>query len=271
MINGFNVFGIQIHFYGILIMLGAVFAAFMASSRTKKRGMDPELIWDMLPWLLIAGIIGARIWHILTPTASSLINGQNPYWIYPLDMLKIWNGGLGIPGAVMGGVLALYFYCCKHKLTFAVLLDIMAPGLALAQAVGRWGNFFNQEVYGLPSNLPWAIYIDPAHRLPGFENVERFHPTFFYEFLWNLLNMAVLLWVDKTFKDKLKPGDIFSLYLIIYPVGRFFLEFIRVDYSPIAGININQTLMAVIAVLSFASFFWRHRKPRKEHSEPITE
>lgn len=268
MINGFNIFGIRVHFYGIVIMLGAVFAAVMAASRTKKRGMDPEIIWDMLPWLLVAGIIGARVWHILTPPASSLINGQNPYWIYPLDMLKIWNGGLGIPGAVMGGVLALYIYCRKKKISFVTFIDIIAPGLALAQAVGRWGNYFNQEVYGLPSNLPWAIYIDPAHRLPGFENVERYHPTFFYEFLWNLLNMGILLLVEKKFKDKLKPGDIFSLYLIIYPVGRFLLEFIRIEYSPIAGININQTLMAVIALLSFASFFWRHRKTNVPASEP---
>jgi phosphatidylglycerol:prolipoprotein diacylglycerol transferase len=142
--------------------------------------------------------------------------------------------------------------------------DIIAPGLALGQAIGRWGNFFNQEVYGKPTNLPWGIKIDLAHRLPGFENVERYHPTFFYEFLWNLLNMFVLLWVARKFKEKLKPGDIFFLYLIIYSFGRFMLEFIRIVNSPIAGINSNQALMGFIFIASMIVMFVRHKRPSKE-------
>ena len=163
----------------------------------------------------------------------------------------------------MGGALALYFYSRAKKISFTTWVDIIAPGLALAQGIGRWGNFVNQEVYGLPSNLPWAIYIDPAHRLPGFQNVAYYHPTFLYEFLWDLLNMGVLLWLGKKFSAKLKSGDIFLIYLIIYPVGRFFLEFIRIEYSPIAGININQTLMAVIAICAALVLFLRHRKSSK--------
>lgn len=269
MSTGFTIFGLTIHYYGILIMLGAVAAAFVANWRAKKHGQDPELVWDMLPWLLIAGIIGARLWHVFTPPASMLIDGKNPYWIHPLDILFIWRGGLGIPGAIMGGALALFIYCRVKKLSFGTWVDVIAPGLALAQGIGRWGNFVNQEVYGLPSNLPWAIYIDPAHRLPGFENVSYYQPTFLYEFLWNLLNMGVLIWMDNKFGKKLKTGDIFLMYLIIYPVGRFFLEFIRVDYSPIAGININQTLMAVIAVVSSAVLIIRHlRKEKPAEPEP---
>jgi phosphatidylglycerol:prolipoprotein diacylglycerol transferase len=142
-------------------------------------------------------------------------------------------------------------------------LDILAPGLALGQAIGRWGNYFNQEVYGMPSNLPWAIKIDQAHRLPGFENIERYHPTFLYEFIWNLLNMFFLLWVARKFKDRLKPGDVFFLYMIIYSFGRFMLEFIRIVNSPIAGINSNQALMGVIFVGSIIALIIRHKAKSK--------
>jgi phosphatidylglycerol:prolipoprotein diacylglycerol transferase len=141
-------------------------AAFLAAREAKFRKEDGEIIWDILPWFWLPVLL-RPIWHIFTPPASMLIDGKNPYFIHPLDMLKIWNGGLGIPGAVMGGALALYIYCRVKKINFLTWVDIIAPGLALAQAIGRWGNFVNQEVYGLPSTLPWAIYIDPAHRLPG--------------------------------------------------------------------------------------------------------
>jgi phosphatidylglycerol:prolipoprotein diacylglycerol transferase len=279
MINGFTIFGLKIYFYALIIITGALLGAYLASREAKRRGFDPEMIWDALPWLLFAGIIGARIWHILTPPASMLIDGKNPYFIFPqglLEMLNVRNGGLGIPGAVMAGVLALWIYARKKKISFASWLDIAAPGLALAQAIGRWGNFFNQEVYGLPSKLPWAIFIDAAHRLPGYENIERYHPTFFYEFLWSLLNMFLLLWLSRKFSDKLKKGDIFLVYLIVYPVGRFLLEFIRLEYSPIAGININQTVMAVIAVLSSGFLIYRHLKKapgsqEKEETRSISE
>ncbi|HNW14918.1 MAG TPA: prolipoprotein diacylglyceryl transferase, partial [Anaerolineaceae bacterium] len=185
----------------------------------------------------------------------------------PIEMLNIRNGGLGIPGAVMAGVLALWFYCRKKKLAFSRLLDVIAPGLALGQAIGRWGNFFNQEVYGLPSNLPWAIKIDEAHRLPGYANIERYHPTFLYESIWNILNMLVLLWIARKFESKLKPGDVFLVYLIIYPFGRFLLEFIRIVHSPIAGINSNQWLMAVIAVAAAITLLVRHL-PKKPAVNP---
>jgi phosphatidylglycerol:prolipoprotein diacylglycerol transferase len=150
----------------------------------------------------------------------------------------------------MGGALALWLYTRKKKLSFASWVDIIAPGLALAQAVGRWGNFINQELYGAPTNLPWAIYIEPSRRLAEYKDVAYYHPMFFYEFLWNLMNMTVLLILGRKFKDKLFRGDIFLIYLIIYPVGRFLLEFIRLDPSNVGGINANQTIMAIIAISS---------------------
>jgi len=265
--DGFVIFGLKIYFYALVIITGAILGAYLASREAKRRGFNPDMVWDVLPWLLIAGIIGARIWHIFTPSSSILIDGKNPYFIRPIEMLNFRQGGLGIPGGVMAGVLALWIYARKKKTSFITWLDILIPGVALAQAIGRWGNFFNQEIYGLPSTLPWAIYIDPAHRLAGFENFSTYHPTFFYEFLWNLMNMGLLLLLPRKLGDKLKPGDNFLVYLIVYPVGRFLLEFIRLEYSPIAGININQTVMAIIAVASAAFLVARHLKKRDSNLE----
>ncbi|MFN2151671.1 MAG: prolipoprotein diacylglyceryl transferase [Anaerolineales bacterium] len=130
--------------------------------------------------------------------------------------------------------------------------------MALAQAIGRWGNFANQELYGPPTDLPWGIFIEPQNRLPGFKEYTHFHPLFLYESLWNLMNMAILLFVGRRFEDKLLPGDIFLGYLIIYPLGRFLLEFIRLDSAQIAGINANQTFMLIVALLAVVTIVFRH-------------
>jgi phosphatidylglycerol:prolipoprotein diacylglycerol transferase len=254
----------HIYFYGIMIMLGVVTASLLARAEAKRRGLDPEIIWDMLFWLVIAGIVGARIWHILTPPPSMIAQGITTqyYLTHPLAMIDIRNGGLGIPGAVLGGVLALWVYTRRKKLKIAIWLDVMAPGLALAQAIGRWGNFFNQELYGAPTNLPWKLFIDPVHRLPGFQDTAYYHPLFLYEMLWNLANMAILLWLSRRFADRLKSGDIFLGYLVIYPVGRFLLDFLRLDASRLAGINANQTLSAIVAVVAMGVLIWRHRSSR---------
>lgn len=269
MSDGFMILGLKVHYYGVIIMFGAVLAAFLAVVEAKRRKLDSEIVWDMLPWLLIAGIVGARLWHVFTPPESMLVNGQNPYFIHPLDALKIWNGGLGIPGAVMGGALALFIYCRVKKVNFLTWVDIIAPGLALAQAVGRWGNFVNQEVYGLPSKFttfPLAIFIDAAHRLPGYTDFAYYYPTFFYESMWNLLNMAILLLLARKVTNWLKDGDIFLIYLMFYSFGRFWLEFVRLEYSPIAGININQTLMAVVFVVSLVALVLKHVLAKKKET-----
>lgn len=236
-------------------------AAWLASKLAVKYGQNPDIVWDALPWILIVGIIGARVWHVLTPPASMVERGwsSNYYFSHPLDALAIWNGGLGIPGAVMGGTLALYLYCRKAKINFGTFADILAPGLALGQAIGRWGNFVNQELYGAPSNLPWAITIDPAYRLSGYSNIATYHPLFLYESIWNLLNMGLLLWLGKKFSEILKPGDIMLTYLIVYPFGRFMLEFLRLDPSPVAGLNVNQTLMGITALSASIALLIRLR------------
>jgi phosphatidylglycerol:prolipoprotein diacylglycerol transferase len=261
--TGFHIGPIPVYYYGIILMLGALAGSWLASREARRRGQDTELVWDGLIWVLIGGILGARIWHILTPPPSMVALGITTSWYltHPLDMISTWNGGLGIPGAVIGGVIALYMFSKRRKISFLEWVDIAAPGLALGQAIGRWGNFVNQEVYGAPSNLPWAVHIDAQHRLPGYQNVETFHPLFLYESLWSLMNMGVLLWLGRRYPDRLKSGDLFLTYLIIYPVGRFFLEFLRLDSAQVAGLNANQTVMAVVALVATALLIWRHRKP----------
>jgi phosphatidylglycerol:prolipoprotein diacylglycerol transferase len=185
------------------------------------------------------------------------------YLTHPLDAIAIWNGGLGIPGAIIGGGLALYLFARRNKLDFPLWVDIAAPALALGQAIGRWGNFVNQEIYGSPTNLPWAIRIDPQYRLPGFENVEKYHPLFLYESLLSFANVGILLWISHRQPSWYKPGDIFLIYLILYPVERFFLEFLRLDASQLGGINANQTLMAVVALVAAGWLFLRHRQRRE--------
>lgn len=259
---GIQIGPVSIAYYGMIVMAGAVSAAFMTAWLARKKGLDPEFVWDGLLWVLIGGIIGARLWHILTPPASMVEQGITTYYYltHPLDAIAIWNGGVGIPGAIIGGGLALYFYCRRRGENFAVWADIAAPGLALAQAIGRWGNYVNQELYGAPTNLPWAISIDPQYRLDGFEDVEYYHPLFLYESLWNLANMFFLLWIGRRFEKNLLPGDVFLIYLVTYPLGRFLLEFLRLDPSPVAGLNINQTLMIVVALVSAGILIFRHRR-----------
>lgn len=261
MLSSFNIGPLTIHFYGIVIMLGVVAATYLARREANRRGQNGDLVWDMLVWMLIAGIIGARLWHILTPSPSLEAQGVTTYYYltHPLEAIAIWKGGLGIAGAVVGGSIALYFFGRRHQLPFLAWLDILAPALALGQAIGRWGNFFNQELYGAPTSLPWAIYIDPQHRLPGFENIAYYHPTFLYESIWNLANMALLLWLSRRFQNRLKTGDVFLVYLIVYPLGRFLLEFLRLDSSQLAGINANQALMLVVMVAASLILGWRHR------------
>ncbi len=270
--DGFALGPIYIRFYGIIVMTGALLGGWLASREAKRRGYDPDIVWDLLVWLIVGGVVGARLWHVFTPMPSSIANGITTeyYLTHPLDMIAIWNGGLGIPGAVIGGMIAMYFFVRRNKLNFGEWADISAPALALGQAIGRWGNFFNQELYGAPTNLPWKIYIDPQHRLPQFANVAYYHPLFLYESIWDFANMVLLLWLARKHSDAIKMGDIFLIYLVVYPVGRFLLEFIRLDASQIAGINANQTVMAVVAICAAAALFWRHRNRDDEAEEPET-
>lgn len=238
---------ITIRWYGVLIMIGALAAGWLSMVEAKRRGLNPDEIWEMLPWLLVAGIIGARLWHIFLPSSSNIAAGLTTqyYLTHPLDAIAIWRGGVGIPGAVIGGLIALLIYTRTKHLNFGQWADIIAPGLALAQAIGRWGNFLNQELYGSPTSLPWAIKIDPQYRLPQYADQEYYHPLFAYECLWNLLNMTLLLWLGRKYQNKLLNGDLFLIYIMFYSFGRFWLEFLRLDTAPVAGVDFNQVMMGV--------------------------
>ncbi len=273
--QGIQIGPLFIRFYALFIITGALIGAWLASKLAEKDGQQSDTIWDLLPWLLIAGIIGARLWHVFTPSASNAAMGitTENYLKHPLQILEIWKGGLGIPGGVIGGAIAMAIYCRKKKMHFGQWADYIAPGLLIAQGVGRWGNFVNQELYGSPSNLPWAIKIDPQYRLPGFEAVERFHPLFFYEFALNLIAAGILLLLVNANRKKrfLFKGDIFLLYLVFYPVIRFGLEFLRLDPSAVSGYNINQTVMGIVAISAIVALLVRHLVAKPKDPELETE
>jgi phosphatidylglycerol:prolipoprotein diacylglycerol transferase len=272
-----------LRYYGIILVGGAMIGAYIAAVEARRRGLDPNYVWDGLIWALVGGIVGARLYHVFTPPPSMQEAGMTTEYYLNMSnvipttlqlfsfkatlpvpaLLAIWNGGLGIPGGVAGGVLGLWIYTLRNKLHFPTWLDLAAPGLALAQAIGRWGNYVNNELYGRPTDLPWGQYIPPEYRLPGFTEFERFHPTFLYESTLNLLICVALLYVARRFADSLKPGDVFLLYLIAYPAVRFFLEFIRLDSSDFGNLNINQTLSALIAFVGLLMFAVRHRRQRR--------
>lgn len=248
-----------LYYYGIVLMLGAFFGGWLAAYRAEKRGHNPDLVWDLLLWLILAGVAGARLWHVFTPAPSAIAEGLTTqfYLAHPLDLINLRNGGLGIPGAVIGGAIAMFFFTRKRGLNFAEWADIAAPALALGQAIGRWGNYFNQELYGAATDLPWKIFIEPAKRLTGHLDQEYYHPLFLYESLWSFGNLFLLLWLERRFGEKMPRGSLLLVYLMVYPLGRFLLDFLRLDASMLGGINANQTLMAVVAVLSALALTWR--------------
>ena len=260
--DGITIGPLKIYFYGIIIMLGVLSAVWIAIKESERRNLDSEYVWDMVPWLLILGIVGARLWHVFTPSQSMGV-GPEYYFSNPIEILNTRKGGLGIPGAVIGGLLALWLYTKRKGLKMATWADIIVPGLALAQAIGRWGNFFNQELYGPPTNLPWGIFIDESHRLAGYAEYSNYHPMFLYESLWNLFNFFLLLLIGRKYEEKLVPGDLLYIYLIVYPIGRFLLEFIRLDASYVGSININQIIMACVAVFGTWMLIYNHIRKEK--------
>lgn len=259
--TGFNLGPIAIHYYGLIIMIGVMAALGLAGRQARLRGKDPEFLLDAFPWVLLAGLVGARIWHILTPPQSMVRQGITTrfYLTHLEEAVAVWKGGLGIYGAVIGGALALWIYSSLKKESFFLWADILAPGVALAQAIGRWGNFINQEVYGYPTQLPWAIYIDPTHRLAEYQEAAFYHPLFLYESLWSLLNMAVLLVVSARYRQVIRRGNLFLGYVVIYGLGRFGLEFLRLDISSAGGVNINQVFMLAVVFAAGAVLIIRQR------------
>jgi len=262
---------LPIRFYGIIIVVGILVGGFVATREARWRGENSDRIWDALIWIAIAGIIGARLYHVFsTPagcTETAPICGWPWYRNHPLDALMIWNGGLGIFGALLVGGLVVLIYARRHKLPLARYLDIAAPALLIGQAIGRWGNFVNQELYGPPTNLPWGIPIDAAHRYGAFTDLvrypletTRFHPDFLYESVLNVIGFIVLIVVARRLRLRLRDGDIFLLYLIWYPANRILVESLRPDaWTVNGGLATAQLVSLVLMVVAVGGLLWRHR------------
>jgi phosphatidylglycerol:prolipoprotein diacylglycerol transferase len=203
------------------------------------RVWNPDHVWNGVVWSLVLGVIGARLYHVLTPSPSMAAVGiESPldYFKNPYQLINLRNGGLGIYGGIVGGALGLLIYTRRQRLPMVQWSDVAAIGMALGQVFGRWGNFFNQELYGRTTNLPWGIQIEAQHRLQEFRDMTafpfettKFHPAFLYESLWSLLTFIVLLTLFRRHSRKLLTGDLTALYLIFYAVGRILLETVRLD------------------------------------------
>ncbi|MDQ3928094.1 MAG: prolipoprotein diacylglyceryl transferase [Chloroflexota bacterium] len=260
----FTLFGIPVYWYGIMIMLGVLAASYVAYIEARRRKEDTDHVWQLFPWVLIAGILGARIGWLVSEAGSRQFRD---IW----EMLDLRQGGLSIQGTIIGGALAVILYCWRYKLSFFKWVDIIAPGLALGQAIGRWGNFFNQEAFGGPTDLPWGIPIDPRRQAEvagpnaGFtpSSSLRFHPTFAYEMIWNLLNMALLLWLGRQRRMRLREGDILWVYLIFYSVGRYAIEELRVDSAMVSGFKAPQ-LFSIAAILFAAIMIAIRHRPNSQ-------
>ncbi|NLG28685.1 MAG: prolipoprotein diacylglyceryl transferase [Chloroflexi bacterium] len=250
----FSIGPFTVYWYGVLIVTGATLAAYITSRLSRRNGHNPDIAWNLLIVLLVTGIIGARLYHVVDKWEYYR---QNPGQIIGLQMQ-----GFGIYGAVAGGALGLWAYCRQAKLRFLEWADYTAPGLLLAQSIGRWGNFFNQELYGFPTDLPWGVYIAPEHRLEQFATYERFHPTFLYESVLCFIGFAILLYLARNWRKNRMYGDIFFLYFVIYPIVRFFTEFQRPDAWIILGMPTAQWI-SIICVLIFTSLLIVRRKLRR--------
>ena len=248
--NGFHIGPLFVHAYGLAYVFAVAAAILVTRELWKREGEDPNLPQEIAVWAFPAGLIGGRIYFLIT-TPSQI----PPHWWGPF---AIWKGGLGIWGGIAGGVLVGLWYARRRGLTRAQLLKLMdcaAPGLLCAQAIGRIGNYFNQELFGKPSTLPWALKISPAHRPPGYAQFATFQPTFLYEMIWNLLLAGVLVWLVR--RHRFRHPAVFALYVAGYSAFRLFEENLRIDYSVhILGMRLNFWIALIGTLVGLAWFAW---------------
>ncbi|MCU1621812.1 MAG: prolipoprotein diacylglyceryl transferase [Frankiales bacterium] len=239
--------------YAGFILLGAVLAVYFGDKRWVARGGKPGFVADVAATAVPAGLVGARIYHVLT-------SRQDFYFSHPVEMLKIWQGGLGIWGGIAGGAVGAWWVLRKHGIPFLDFADALAPFLPLAQAVGRVGNYFNQELYGKRTSLPWGLEIDAAHS-PGGNSPGTYQPTFLYELLWDLGVMGLVLWADNRWK--LGRGRAFALYVAGYCAGRLWIEALRIDDAhKLFGVRLNDFTSGIL-FLAAVAFLWLRRDSRK--------
>jgi prolipoprotein diacylglyceryl transferase len=256
--------GLQPRWYGLLLACGVLLAGWMGRREFRRRRIDPDLAYSIAVWTVPFGLVGARLYHVVTD--------WDAFWPHHLaDVVKIWEGGLGIWGAVLGGMLGTWIACQRVRLPFWRVADCIAPGLILAQALGRWGNYANQELYGHPSSLPWAVKIDPAHRYAPYQADSTFQPMFLYESIWDALMCLVLLWFTRRYWRRVPVGTIFVLYVVLYDVIRLPLETMKIDPADhFFGQRVNVWVAAgtlIVALTIFVILF--RRRTAEPPPEPV--
>jgi prolipoprotein diacylglyceryl transferase len=261
--NGFHIGPLFVHAYGLAYVFAVAAAVLVTRVLWKRDGGDPNLPQEIAVWAFPAGLIGGRIYFLIT-TPSQI----PPHWWGPF---AIWKGGLGIWGGIAGGVLVGLWYVRRRRgLTrgqMQRLMDCAAPGLLCAQAIGRIGNYFNQELFGKPSTLPWALKIDPAHRPPGYSHFATFQPTFLYELIWNLLLAGALTWLVR--RGRLRSPAVFALYVAGYSAFRLFEENLRIDYSNyFLGMRLNFWIALIGTLAGLTWFAWIQWGPRVRSGRP---
>ena len=251
---------LNLRLYGLMVALGVIAAVYLGARFLQRHGLNPEWMVQVATLGVPLGLIGARAYHVLTDWKS--YQGR---WV---DVLKIWEGGLGIPGGILGGIVGWLIVIRYRNLPLRPLLDAGAVSLPLGQAVGRLGNWFNQELFGRPTDLPWGLEIDPENRPTAYLGDETFHPTFAYEMVWNLLLCGLLLRMDR--RRALPRGHLLVLYLCGYSAGRLWIEALRVDTaSLLLGVRVNIWVMGGVLVLS--TLFLLIVTPRRRRLEAVAE
>lgn len=237
---------LSIHWYGVIIGAGILLCYWYATSEARRRGLSKEPIDDMAFWVILAGVLGARLYYVLFNFSYYAEN--------PAEILQIWKGGLAIHGALLFGAAAYFFYCARHKLSAFLYVDVMIPGILLAQALGRWGNFFNNEAFGRPTNLPWKLFIPEENRPEGLSDFSYFHPTFLYESVWNLIGFFLLIFFSRLRRNDKNAGRVLFSYLIFYSFGRFFIESLRTDSLYIGPLRTAQVISVLLFLIGLFGF-----------------
>jgi prolipoprotein diacylglyceryl transferase len=248
---------VPIRAYALCIVLGVALAIFITDRRLRARGGPSGAVLDIAVYAIPAGIVGARLYHVLT-TPDSYFGADGSL----INIVKVWEGGLGIWGAVAGGAVGAWFGCRQLGIPLRVFADVAAPGLVLAQAIGRFGNWFNQELYGRPTDLPWALEIDVDHRLPEYFAQATYHPTFLYEALWCVVVASLLWWTERRYG--LGRGRLFALYVMAYTTGRAWIEYLRVDEAQLVfGVRLN-IWTCLVVFLGALTYFVLNSGPREQ-------
>ncbi len=274
----FQIGPFALHWYGLTMTLAIFLGTYVAGRFITRHGHDGGAVWDMLMWVLIPAIIGARLYYVFIQSPRGP-DGLGEYLAHPVEILEVWRGGIHIYGAFLFGGIAAALFLRYRKLPLLPFLDGIGIGLLLGQAIGRIGNFINQELYGPPTTLPWGLRIDPAHRLAPYNDLTkypdsvRFQPLFLYELLWDALGFVIILWIARRFSKQLKEGDVFLLFLIWSPLGRFFIEFLRTDswFFPGTPFDLVHILTAAMVITASVILFMRHRGTSSSQTQSVDE